>query len=296
MGKKSKSKGSAAAAPEDKKVSLYQQDYDGEGSVDLSLRLLREVSLADLLVFKRLHTIDLSMNELTVLPAQIGKLTGLKVLDLRKNHLTALPTAIGELAVLESLDISDNELTDLPVSFGQLKKLRWLDVENNPWDSTAVPEAFREASAKDRQSGLQTQAVVAKKMVEWFHSRLVEYNKKREEEALVRKELEKQHKKELAAKRAKDKEERRRKYQEEQAQELAAAAATRKEAEQQDSATTVGKEPISDEGSDGFLRPGTKVGLILGAAAIFIPLALEYFQVIEVNELILKLMSYFTSK
>ena len=55
------------------------------------------------------------------LPAEIGKLTSLKVLDLRGNQLTSLPAEIRQLTSLERLNLSDNEFTDVPVATYKLE-------------------------------------------------------------------------------------------------------------------------------------------------------------------------------
>ncbi|MBW4630280.1 MAG: leucine-rich repeat domain-containing protein [Brasilonema octagenarum HA4186-MV1] len=98
--------------------------------------------------------LDLSGNELTVLPPSIGKLTQLKKLILGKyeyddrgrivgtigNNLSALPAEIGQLHHLEELQVVDNRLSSLPAEFGQLTNLQTLDL----WDNqlSALPAEF----------------------------------------------------------------------------------------------------------------------------------------------------------
>lgn len=89
--------------------------------------------------------LDLSGNELTVLPPEIGTLTELKKLILGKyqyhdgryivgsigNKLSALPAQIGQLNQLEELQVVDNRLSALPNEIGQLTSLQSLDLSGN---------------------------------------------------------------------------------------------------------------------------------------------------------------------
>ncbi|AFY54454.1 leucine-rich repeat (LRR) protein [Rivularia sp. PCC 7116] len=103
-----------------------------------------------LLIIERAATqgcagLDLSGNELTVLPPEIGKLTQLKRLILGKyryddkgrivgtigNKLSKLPREIGLLAQLEEFHIVRNKLSSLPAEIGQLAKLQSLNLSHN---------------------------------------------------------------------------------------------------------------------------------------------------------------------
>ena len=72
------------------------------------------------------------MNNLTVLPPEIGKLTNLTRIDLDENKLTALPPEIGKLAHLIELYMEGNRLTALPPEIRQLAGLTVLDLRANP--------------------------------------------------------------------------------------------------------------------------------------------------------------------
>ncbi|MBP5973231.1 leucine-rich repeat domain-containing protein [Brasilonema sp. CT11] len=101
--------------------------------------LLRVIDVA---ASKGATELDLSGNELTVLPPSIGKLTQLKKLILGKyelndagkivgtiaNNLSALPAEIGQLDHLEELQVVDNRLSCLPAEIGQLTNLQSLDL------------------------------------------------------------------------------------------------------------------------------------------------------------------------
>lgn len=87
-------------------------------------------------VFSRtdLERLDLSDNRLTGAPqAEIRHLQALTVLDLSGNDLTGLPAELGQLKNLEVLDVSDNRLTGLPLELGNLTQLRVFDISGNPY-------------------------------------------------------------------------------------------------------------------------------------------------------------------
>ncbi|EMM76696.1 leucine rich repeat protein [Leptospira santarosai str. 2000030832] len=80
---------------------------------------------------KDVRILDLSENQLTTLPKEIGKLQKLQELYLSGNQLTTLPREIGKLQTLQELGLSGNRLITLPKEIGQLKNLRWLSLKNN---------------------------------------------------------------------------------------------------------------------------------------------------------------------
>ena len=64
---------------------------------------------------------DLSDNQLTSLPAEIGRLTSLDAVGPRGNQLTSLPAEIGQLTSLEELNLCENQLTSVPAAIGELR-------------------------------------------------------------------------------------------------------------------------------------------------------------------------------
>lgn len=82
--------------------------------------------------------LDLSGNNLKVLPKDIGRLTQLKYLSLARNKLTSLPEEFGELWRLERLDLSQNDIHDAAGEIGvitRLPNLKVLYVKQNPLSS-----------------------------------------------------------------------------------------------------------------------------------------------------------------
>ncbi|GAB2546739.1 leucine-rich repeat-containing protein kinase family protein [Rufibacter soli] len=75
----------------------------------------------------------LTNNQITALPASIGKCTRLQKLMLAGNRLTHLPEALAHCQNLELLRISANKLTQLPDWLFSLPRLSWLAFAGNPF-------------------------------------------------------------------------------------------------------------------------------------------------------------------
>jgi len=75
--------------------------------------------------------LNLSYNELTELPKEIGKLSQLTYLNLSYNKLTELPKEIGNLTQLTQLYLHNNNLTELPKEICNLTQLTSLDLSHN---------------------------------------------------------------------------------------------------------------------------------------------------------------------
>ena len=92
-----------------------------------------------------LRVLDLSYNQLTSLPMEIWQLTSLERLDLDGNQLTSLPAEIGQLTSLRQLSFRHNQLTSVPAEIGGLTSLRELSLSDNEMPS--LPAEIRELRA-----------------------------------------------------------------------------------------------------------------------------------------------------
>ncbi|AKB50640.1 hypothetical protein MSBRW_1387 [Methanosarcina barkeri str. Wiesmoor] len=102
----------------------------------------RVVQLISVAKEKNLTNLNLSGNQLTQVPQEIGELKNLTMLDLSENTLTILPQEIGELKNLKTLDLSGNQLIQLPSEIGRLKNLTILNLYDN--QLTQLPPEIKE--------------------------------------------------------------------------------------------------------------------------------------------------------
>eukprot|EP01036_Dinobryon_divergens_P032985 gene32984-42679_t len=91
--------------------------------------------------FFSLTALDMSNNQVTHLPAEVGLLQQLIHMNLRGNSLNLLPPEVGSFSALCTLDLSCNKLKDLPEMIGQVTSLKELDLSDNP-DLSRLPRSF----------------------------------------------------------------------------------------------------------------------------------------------------------
>lgn len=80
---------------------------------------------------RKLHTLQYAGNGLAKLPITIFH-PGLKVLDVSENNLTVIPDGVSKCSQLEELDLHSNLLTAYPSSSFVLKVLKSLILSGNP--------------------------------------------------------------------------------------------------------------------------------------------------------------------
>ena len=94
--------------------------------------MLPAPELAKVCQLTNLKTLDLTGNNLAVLPDRIGDLRKLEELTLTFNNLPVEEIAkVATLTHLKSLNISSNNLGSLPLQLGQLRNLKTLDISDN---------------------------------------------------------------------------------------------------------------------------------------------------------------------
>ena len=78
-----------------------------------------------------LTVLDLSGNDITIIPAGIGNLVKLSQLIFANNQIATIPAEIEKLTNLEVMDLSQNQIATIPVGIGKLVKLKLLSFANN---------------------------------------------------------------------------------------------------------------------------------------------------------------------
>eukprot|EP00794_Sanderia_malayensis_P016203 gene16203-17833_t len=89
---------------------------------------LKDCKMEDLI---RAKVLDVSYNQISILPNHISMLTNLVKLDLSYNKLKQLPDELGELKSLQVLNIRANKVNNLPATIKNLQELRTLDISEN---------------------------------------------------------------------------------------------------------------------------------------------------------------------
>jgi internalin A len=81
-----------------------------------------------------INELDISGNQIKILPEWLSKLENITSLDLSYNQLETLPSWIGKLSKLKELKLTSNNLKSLPLELVQLKQLKRLHLISNELD------------------------------------------------------------------------------------------------------------------------------------------------------------------
>lgn len=112
-------------------VSLYQ-------NLDLSFNLIKEIPMDLPLRLPHLRHINLSHNQLEILPQSVFGFLHLEHLDLSHNLLSYLPSSLRLLTRLSWLDVSHNKLSQLPPTFGDISSIQKLNLSDNSLDHLPI--------------------------------------------------------------------------------------------------------------------------------------------------------------
>lgn len=123
-------------------ASLYCQDYTRDS---LAVRAILDSNGLDSITVAsvtdssggRIWRLRLRAKNLTIIPPEIGNLTGLKELELRNNTISTLPPETGNLTEMTRLYLSFNNLSSLPPDIGNLTRLTILYIFFN--ELTSLP-------------------------------------------------------------------------------------------------------------------------------------------------------------
>lgn len=90
---------------------------------------------------KKITHLDLSNNQLTVIPSLVYRMRSLILLNLNDNKLTKISDELSKLQSLKFLHLSNNKLQKLPDTIGDMESLVRIDVDNNCL--TSLPESIQ---------------------------------------------------------------------------------------------------------------------------------------------------------
>jgi Leucine-rich repeat (LRR) protein len=100
---------------------------------------------AELFTFTKLHSLNISRNNLRELPMEIGVFKQLKVIDASRNKLETFPVALCQMTHLRKLLISRNLIPSIPSCIGYFSQLTVLDIWDNPMKG--LPEELMKLDA-----------------------------------------------------------------------------------------------------------------------------------------------------
>lgn len=122
---------------EDRLVGIYRNAVGGFENDEVNEEVVAILKAAE--SGGVVERVDLSGRQLRLFPEAFGRLHGLLLLNLSHNQLEVIPDSIAGLVKLEELDVSSNLLVSFPDSIGLLRNLKVLNVSGNKLN--ALPES-----------------------------------------------------------------------------------------------------------------------------------------------------------
>ncbi|KAK9124594.1 hypothetical protein Sjap_014196 [Stephania japonica] len=115
--------------------------------LDLSMNRLREIpaQIGDLRSLQKLYLNANELEDSCICWEAIASLNGLKILSLDKNYLTTLPSSLGGLTNLKELHLARNQLSSLPIEIGFLSQLQILKANSNRL--TSIPSSVGDCNS-----------------------------------------------------------------------------------------------------------------------------------------------------
>uniref|UniRef100_A0A1J3JM27 Putative LRR receptor-like serine/threonine-protein kinase n=1 Tax=Noccaea caerulescens TaxID=107243 RepID=A0A1J3JM27_NOCCA len=111
---------------------------------ELNLSFNRFTNAVNLTGLVNLTALDLSHNNLGVLPIGLGSLSGLHHLDISRCKINGSVKSISGLKSLSYLDLSENSMTgSFPVNFPNLSHLRFLNLSRNRFSGSVGYDKYR---------------------------------------------------------------------------------------------------------------------------------------------------------
>ncbi|KAK9159165.1 hypothetical protein Scep_005739 [Stephania cephalantha] len=115
--------------------------------LDLTMNRLREIpaQIGDLRLLQKLYLNANELEDSCICWEAIASLNGLKILSLDKNYLTTLPSSLGGLTNLKELHLTGNRLSSLPIEIGFLSQLQILKANSNRL--TSIPSSVGDCNS-----------------------------------------------------------------------------------------------------------------------------------------------------
>ncbi len=111
-------------------TALQENLHENNGNLKLSSLFIKTLS-SKTANFQIIHSIDLSFNQLNMIPSCIFNLPTLTLLNLSHNKIKTIPNEISKLENLNDINLDSNQITIIPNEFSKLEKLNTINLNNN---------------------------------------------------------------------------------------------------------------------------------------------------------------------